>query len=115
MSRPVSRVKAPNLIAFGHLVRLLTEGKLNNRKLAEATGLTYLTVGRYTRAMYHAKAIHIAGWDMDARGGFTIRIYKIGDDPDVPAPTRTRVQRQREQRKRERFQRPLAPSVPAEV
>lgn len=106
MTKPVRRVTAPNLIAVGVLIKHLMDGRLTNRQLAEVTGLAYLTVCRYTAAIYNADAAFITRLEIDNRGAQTIRVYKLGTDDDAEPIVRPRAVRARAQRHRERVQKP---------
>lgn len=72
-----------NASAYGRLIELMLDGTLSCRELAEETGLHYLTVLDYTRALHKASAAHISSWEKDAKGRDCIRIYKIGRGKDA--------------------------------
>jgi transcription initiation factor IIE alpha subunit len=84
-----------NAISFAHLVRELLAGESTCEELAERTGLHYVTVLNYTRAMYRAKAIHICAWRMNDHRMYVKKVYRIGDRQDAtkPRPAMTRAQR----------------------
>lgn len=105
--RAIQRITDPNLIAMGLLIKHLAEGRMTNRQLAEATGFSYLTVGRYTAALHQVGAAHISRFEVDARGAHTIRVFKLGSDDDAVPPARTRAVRAREHRRKKMLQRPL--------
>ena len=48
-----------NAMAYAHLVELMLDGTHSCQELARATGLHYVTVLDYTRAMHRAGAAHI--------------------------------------------------------
>lgn len=76
------------------LVKHLLEGIYNCQELADLTGLHYVTVLEYTRAMHKVGAIHISSWDKDARGRDIIKIYRIGEGVDAKRQRFTPAQRQ---------------------
>lgn len=100
MPKKMRIVTASNLIAFGQLVTLLQDGTRTCAELAEETGLNKLTVYRYCAAIYRAGGAHIAGWEMDARGGFTIRVFKLGPGKDAPSKPRSRARQSQQHRRR---------------
>lgn len=84
------------------LIKLLWLGDMNCTELAEESGLHYVTVLDYTRALYRAGASHIVRRDADSRGRHTTKIYKLGPGKDAP-PIRTstaeRTKRYRDKRR----------------
>lgn len=86
--KPRRQVKV-NALTQAQLIKLLLEGTYNCRALAEMTGLHYITVLQYTRALYAAGAAHISSWDQDSRGRESIRVYKLGPGQDAKRNVRT--------------------------
>lgn len=76
------------------LVKHMLEGVHNCHELAELTGLHYVTVLNYTRAMHKVGAAHISSWDKDSRGRDIIKIYKIGEARDAKREKMTGAERQ---------------------
>lgn len=95
MSPPINRrmIKI-NAITQAQLIKLMLDGVFTCQELAEETGLHYVTVLQYTRELHLAGAAHIAGWQQDAFGRDSIKIYKIGAAPDKKRKTLTAQQRQ---------------------
>ena len=83
-----------NALSYAAMIKLLLEGVYTCREIAEHTGLHYVTVLDYTRELHRAKAIHIAAYEKDSRGRDLIKIYKVGDKPDVPREKMTGAERQ---------------------
>ena len=102
MPRPVRIVTDPNLIAFGKMVKMLLDqpGLWDNHWIAAETGLTYLTVCRYTAALYRAGAVHICNWKADPRGALTIRVFRMGEGIDAKVPKETDAQKHRRLRRK---------------
>lgn len=72
-----------NALSFAQLVKHLNEGLYSCKELAEMTGLHYVTVLDYTRALHKAKAVHICAWEDDSRGRSLIKVYKTGPGKDA--------------------------------
>jgi len=84
------------------LVKAMIDGTMTCRELAAETGLHYLTVLQYGKAMHKAGAAHISGWELDSLGRCSIRIYRLGPGKDAKKPTRTRAQVCADRRARKR-------------
>jgi hypothetical protein len=67
----------------------MLEGTYTCKQLAEQTGLHYGTVLDYTRALYKVGACHICGWEEDAHGRRTVRVYQLGFGTDMKKPVMT--------------------------
>lgn len=94
--RTQRRVNRLNAVAFAKLIAALHEGEHTVDGLIEVTGLSKLTVYRYTRALHNEGAIHICGWGQDSRGKTTLRIYQLGPGKDVkPARVTPKESRRR--------------------
>ena len=97
------RVIKVNALTQAHLIKLLLDGEMDCKELAEETGLHYVTVLQYTRELHRAKAAHICKWLPDDRGVCTIKVYKLGTRHDARRPKLTDAERQarvREARKK---------------
>lgn len=93
-----------NALTQARLIRLLLDGELDCRELAEETGLHYVTVLHYTRELHKAKAAHICDWHPDDRGYATLKVYKLGvgkdkKRPSIPAKKRAEAYRERKKLK----------------
>lgn len=89
-----------NPIHLAELVKLMMEGAYSCHEIADQTGLHYVTVLEYTRAMYRKGIAHIRDWDMDARGRHSIKIYQLGEGEDAVPPRRTNSDRSAAYRKK---------------
>jgi len=87
-----------NAYSQAQLIKLLLDGDLNCKELAEESGLHYVTVLQYTRELHRAGASHIVRWEKDDRGRDQTRIYKLGRGKDVKRETFTAAERQRRAR-----------------
>lgn len=72
------QIRKINAITQARLMRLLLDGELDCRELAEETGLHYVTVLQYTRELHRAGAAYICDWHPDDRGYATLKVYKLG-------------------------------------
>jgi len=72
------QVRKINALTQARLMRLLLDGELDCRELAEETGLHYVTVLQYTRELHKAGAAYICDWHPDDRGYATLKVYKLG-------------------------------------
>lgn len=108
MARKVRRITDPHLIAWGHMMKLLANRRQKGytvKEIVDVTGLNICTVGRYIAVLHQLKAAHIESFDMDARGAYTIRRWKLGQDDDAVPPARSRSVRAKAQRHREALSR----------
>lgn len=81
-------------ITYALLVKAMLDGVYTCIELAQETGLHYVTVLNYTRAMHRAGAAHICRWEPDTRGRHLIKIYKIGAGKDAKRFKLTQAERQ---------------------
>lgn len=75
-----------NAIAVAQIIAALNTSAYTAYDLEEISGLSIQTVRHYLKALYKAKAIHIADWAEDGRGNRTTRAFMIGDLPDAKKP-----------------------------
>lgn len=78
-----------NAVSFGILVELMLDGVYTCRQLADETGLAYVTVLHYTRELHRKGACYIDHWEVDGRGAYMQRVFKIGRGKDAVRPKRT--------------------------
>lgn len=78
-------------LSYAQLIKFMLEGVYSCEELAEHTGLHYVTVLHYTRALRAAGACYISSWDKDTRGRDAIKIYSLGVGFDVPRQKRMTV------------------------
>ena len=89
-----------NAIAYAWLIKALRRGDMTLADLAEETGLHYLTVALYTRALHKVGVIHISDWAPDPLGRMALKIYKLG--PGSDAKRRPLTPAERSQRRRDK-------------
>ena len=89
-----------NATAYAWLIKALRRGDMTLAELAEETGLHYLTVALYTRALHKVGAIHIADWAPDPLGRMALKVYKLG--PGRDAKRRALSPAERSQRRRDK-------------
>lgn len=91
-----------NAIAQALLIKLMWEGIYTCEQLAEETGLHYVTVLEYTRALHRFGAAHIASWEKDGRGRDLIKVYKLGPGKDAKRQRMTPAERSARHRSKQR-------------
>ena len=84
------------------LVKEMWQGTYSCTELAELTGLHYVTVLEFTRAMHRVGACHISSWEKDTRGRDVIKIYKLGPGQDAKREKLTGAERQERTREKRR-------------
>lgn len=88
-----------NSVMFSMMLEELMAGPSKAQDIVEYTGMSIITVQRTLRVMHRRKVIHIAAWEKDARGAWTMRAFALGNKKDAPKPkpggNRTHSQRQR--------------------
>lgn len=80
----------------------MLEGAYTCQQLADRTGLHYVTVLRYTRELYRARAAYICTWEKDKRGRDNNKVYKIGMGFDAKRIKLSAAERQRRHRSKVR-------------
>ena len=80
-------------LTSANLMLNLLEGTYTCKQLSEQTGLHYGTVLRYVAALYKVGACHICGWEEDAQGRRTVRVYQLGFGKDMKQPKMTSVEK----------------------
>lgn len=89
-----------NALMMAKVTALLIDGGLSRKDLAEETGLHYVSVLRYCRALRKEGILYIADWLPDARGRKAIPAYKLGRRPDVPKAKKSAEQISKDYRAR---------------
>lgn len=106
-NRRFQRVTSPHLIAWALMIRALNNKRYKGytvEELVNLTGLNVCTVNRYLDVLHQKKAAFIDGFELDARGAYSIRRWKLGEDDDAEPPQRSHAVRQRELRHRKALQ-----------
>lgn len=75
-----------NASSVAILVREIQLECYSQQELADLSGLTIQTVRLYLKHLHKAKAIYIADWAEDKRGGRTLKVFGMGNKPDMPKP-----------------------------
>lgn len=117
-NRRFQRVTAPHLIAWALLIKALDNDRRNGytvKELVELTGLNVCTVNRYIDVLHQKGAAYIEGFDLDARGAYSIRRWKLGQDDDANPPERSRAARAQAQRHRQALAGLRKPSTPTQT
>lgn len=89
-------------LTYAQRIKYMLEGVHSCKELAELSGLHYVTVLQYARALYEAKAAHITAWEKDDRGRDNVRIYALGKGKDAVRTSMTHAQRQKRYRDKQK-------------
>ena len=96
-----------NPLALAKMLKAMTE-PASWKEVQDECGLSQRTLGPYLKAFRKEKLIYVAGWEKDARGSFSIRIWKWGDKDNVPKPKpKSAAQRSREYQARQRLRKAM--------
>ena len=96
LSKPV-RLGA---LSMAKITRALLDGPCSVHELQAVSGLNISTLHEYMRALRKEGVVHICGWEKDATGRDSLRIFKLGDDKDAPRAKKSKAQIAKECRKR---------------
>jgi len=83
-----------NAMSQAKMIRMLLDGEYSCQDLAQETGLHYVTVQAYMRALHKEGAAYIARFEKDSRGRDAIKVYTLGDGVDAKRQKMTSAQRQ---------------------
>lgn len=75
-----------NAVMYAMMLEELLSGPCTAQAIAEYTGMHTLTVRETLRTMHRKGVVHIAGWEEDARGAWSIRVFGLGHGRDKPKP-----------------------------
>lgn len=95
--------KKMNPERYAKLIGLLLNGEYNCKDLAKLTGIHYVTVLEYTRALHDTKPniLYIHRWERDMLGRDAIKVYKFGPGmEDAKRRVLGRSEQQRRYRRR---------------
>jgi DNA-binding IclR family transcriptional regulator len=90
-------------LSVAKLIACLIENPSTLEELTEASGLRPQTARNYLMAMHRERCLHVASWDMDGRGGYTRKVWRLGYGVDAkrPAPKgRLEIERAYRERKK---------------
>jgi predicted ArsR family transcriptional regulator len=87
-------VKKLNAMCQARMIKMLLDGPVTAGDMAEETGLHYVTVLGYMRALRKAGAAHVHGWEPDRRGRDQIAVFKLGPGKNAKRHKLTPAQRQ---------------------
>lgn len=108
-SRPAVKMSP---ICYAKMLKELQRQPSSRPALAEATGLSVMTVGSYLQALHKEEVIHIFAWDKDAMGRDAIPLWVLGMGIDAKRHTQTKAQKAAAYRKRKREKQEPARPVP---
>lgn len=96
LSKPV-RLGA---LSMAKITRALLDGPCSINELKLVSGLNISTLHEYMRALRKEGVVHICGWEKDATGRESLRVFKLGNEKDAPRAKKSKAQIARECRKR---------------
>lgn len=87
-------------LSVAKVMRALLDGPCCVRELQQTSGLSTATLHAYMRALRKEGVVHISGWEKDATGRESLRIFKLGPGRDVARQRKPKALVARECRKR---------------
>lgn len=100
---PTDNLKKPvrlGAMSMAKITRALLDGPCSVSELRMASGLSVNTLHEYMRALRKEGVVHISGWERDAMGRESLRVYKLGFGKDVARRKKSKAQIARECRAR---------------
>lgn len=108
-------------LSVAKVMKTLLDGPSTVAELQDASGLSVSTLYEYLRALRKEGVVHVAGWEKDATGRESVRVFKLGPGKDVPRQRKSKAQIARECRQRKSVAKmlqliaaPMSPSFPRE-
>jgi DNA-binding transcriptional ArsR family regulator len=96
LSRPVRL----GPLSVAKIMRTLLDGPSTVPELQEISGLSVSTLYEYLRALRNEGVVHVSGWEKDATGRESLRVFKLGPGKDAPRQRKSKAQIARECRQR---------------
>lgn len=96
-------VHLSNAAAYAAAFDGLMSGASTVFDLAQESGLALNTTRKLLQAMRHRKMVHVAAWEKDALGRYTVAAYALGQRYDTRRPpplTQAQRSARRDERKR---------------
>ena len=87
-------------LSVAKIMRALLDGPCSMPELQHSSGLSSNTLHGYMRALRKEGVVHISGWEKDATGRDSLRVFKLGPGKDAPRRRKPKAQVARECRKR---------------
>ena len=87
-------------LSVAKIMRALLDGPCSMPELQHTSGLSMNTLHGYMRALRKEGVVHISGWEKDATGRDSLRVFKLGAGKDAPRRRKPKAQVARECRKR---------------
>jgi hypothetical protein len=101
--QPTDDLKKPvrlGALSMAKISRALLDGPCSIRELKVISGLSTNTLHEYMRALRKEQVVHICGWEKDATGRESLRVFKLGAGRDAPRSKKSKAQIAKECRKR---------------
>jgi hypothetical protein len=87
-----------NAVMFSIMLEDLLRGPCTAQEIADSSGMALLTTQKTLRAMYRRGVVHISGWELDAAGRCTVRVFALGEGKDARKPIKRRSELNRKYR-----------------
>lgn len=87
----VKRARLSHL-TFALFLEELMAGPCTTTSLVETTGLKRQTVNVILSTMHKRKVVHISGWENNAAGRSSVRVFALGQGRDAPRKPKSRLE-----------------------
>ena len=87
-------------LSMAKITKALIDGPCSIPELQDVSGLNINTLREYMRALHKEGAVHISGWEADATGRDSFRVYKLGAGKDSLRRRKSKAEVARDCRKR---------------
>lgn len=94
--RRITRIGA---LSYAKFIKCLMGGA-TYQEIVDATGLHYVTVVRYAKALHAERACFIEAWEKDTMGRDAVRVYRLGKGTDAKRSRMTGAERQARRRQK---------------
>ncbi|MGQ0710007.1 MAG: helix-turn-helix domain-containing protein [Rhodoferax sp.] len=90
-------------LSVAKVMRALLDGPCSVLELQQVSGLSTSTLHAYMRALRKERVVHISGWEKDATGRDSLRVFQLGAGRDAARKRKPKalVARECRQRKQE--------------
>jgi hypothetical protein len=75
-----------NVSAYAEAIYSLSQGPCTIRELVDESGMAHNTARKFIFSLRRRSMVHIAAWEKDTTGRFTVAAYGWGEGKDVKRP-----------------------------
>ncbi len=83
---PSKHTYLSNVSAYAEAIYALHQGPCTVKELVAESGMAYNTARKFVHSLRRRDLIHIAAWEKDTTGRFTVAAYGWGEGKDVKRP-----------------------------